>query len=198
MKIVRRMYDWVLSWAETPYGSVALFLLAFVESSIFPIPPDVLLIALCVGHRSKAFRFAAICTVGSVLGAMVGYAIGAGAWAAVDDYFFTYVPGFTHTTFDRVGGLYEEWNFWVVFAAAFTPLPYKVVTIAAGVFAINFPMFVIASIVGRSARFFLVAGLLYLYGEPIRVFIDKWFNLLVVVFTLLLIGGFVVLKYAMH
>lgn len=196
MKWVRNLYDWVLSWAETPYGSWALFLLAVAESSFFPIPPDVLLVALCVGKREHALRFAGICTAGSVIGGIIGYGIGWGAWAAVDQLFYSYVPGFTEEKFNSVGGLYEQYNFWVVFIAAFTPIPYKVITIAAGVFHISLPMFIVASLVGRAARFYLVAGLLYHYGEPIKGFIDKWFNLLVVAFTILLVGGFAVLKYA--
>jgi membrane protein YqaA with SNARE-associated domain len=195
MKWVRSLYDWVLSWAETPYGSVALFLLAFAEASFFPIPPDVLLIALCVGKRSQALRFAAICTAGSVIGGALGYGLGWGAWGALDQYFYSYVPGFSEDKFNMVGGLYDTYNFWIVFVAAFTPIPYKVITIAAGVFQISFPMFMIASLVGRSARFFLVSGLLYYFGEPIKEFIDKWFNILVVLFTILLIGGFALLKF---
>lgn len=195
MKSVRRLYDWVLSWAETPYGAPALFFLALAEASFFPIPPDVLLLPLCIGKRARALRFAAICTAGSVIGGAIGYAIGWGAWAAVDQVFYDFVPGFSEDKFQMVGGLYDSYNFWIVFVAAFTPIPYKVITIAAGVFAINFPMFMVASFVGRGARFFLVAGLLYFFGEPIRGFIDRWFNLLVVAFTIMLIGGFVLLKY---
>lgn len=195
MKWVRDLYDWVLSWAESRYGGVALFLLAMAEASFFPIPPDVLLLPLCVGKRTRSLRFAAICTAGSVIGGAIGYAIGWGAWAAVDQLFYSYVPGFSEDKFNMVGGLYGQYDFWIVFVAAFTPIPYKVITIAAGVFQINFVMFMIASTVGRAARFFLVAGLLYFFGEPIRGFIDRWFNLLVVAFTVLLIGGFVLLKY---
>ena len=195
MKWVRNLYDWVLSWAETPYGPSALFALAMAEASFFPIPPDVLLLPLCVGKRTRALRFAAICTAGSVLGGAIGYAIGWGAWEAVGQFFYHYVPGFTEAKFNYVGGLYETYNFWVVFVAAFTPIPYKVITIAAGVFQIAFPMFMIASLVGRAARFFLVASLLYFFGDPIKGFIDRWFNPLVVAFTVLLIGGFALLKY---
>lgn len=195
MKWVRNLYDWVLSWANTRYGSPALFLLALAEASFFPIPPDVLLLPLCVGKRERALRFAAICTAGSVIGGAIGYGIGWGAWAVVDQLFYNYVPGFSEIKFNQVGALYDQYNFWVVFVAAFTPIPYKVITIAAGVFLINFPMFMIASLVGRAARFYLVAGLLYFFGEPIRGFIDRWFNLLVVAFTVLLIGGFALLKY---
>ena len=198
MKWIRGVYDWVLGWAETPYGAVALFVLAFAEASFFPIPPDVLLVALCVGKRMKSWRFALICLVGSVAGGALGYALGWGLWSAIDTFFFTYIPGFSREAFDKVGGYYGRWDFWIVFIAAFTPIPYKVITIAAGVFKINFVMFMVASLVGRSARFFLVAGLLRIFGAQVRVFIDRWFNLLVILFTVLLIGGFALLKLVGH
>lgn len=197
MKWLQNLYKWVLSWAHTPYGATALFLLAVAESSVFPIPPDVLLIALCLGHREKCLRFAAICSMGSVIGGMIGYGIGWGLWHAVDQFFFNYVPGFTHEAFERVQNLYREYDVAIVFAAAFTPLPYKVITITAGVFGLNFPIFVLASVVGRSARFFLVAGLLYWFGQPIGDFIDKRFNLVVSVFTVLFFGSFYLFKFVL-
>ena len=197
MKWLRRLYDWVLSWADSPYGAWALAVLAFAESSFFPIPPDVLLIALCLGDRMKWLYFAGICTLASVVGGVAGYGIGWGVWAAVDQFFFGYVPGFSHEAFETVRALYEQYNFWIVFLAAFTPIPYKVITITAGVFGVHFPLFLIASVVGRSARFFLVAGLLFWFGEPVRDFIDRRFNLVTVVFAVLLIGGFLALIYAM-
>ena len=192
--IHRRMYDWVLSFAHHRHSTGALALLSFAESSFFPIPPDVLLMPLCLGNRRKAFWFATVCTVASVVGGIAGYAIGWGLWHLLENFFYTYIPGFTPQQFQKVGGLYEKYNFWVVFIAAFTPIPYKVITIAAGVFAINVPMFIIASAVGRGLRFFLVAGLMWQFGPPIVRFIDKYFNLLSIVFTLLLIGGFVAIK----
>ena len=130
----------------------------------------------------------------SIAGGLFGYAIGWGLWAAVDQWFYTYVPGFTPEKFGKVAELYREWDFWVVFVAGFTPIPYKIITITAGVFSLNLPMFIIASAVSRSARFFLVAWLLHRYGEPIRSFIDRRFNLLAIAFTALLIGGFVLIK----
>lgn len=195
-KTVRRLYDWVLHWAHTPYGTPALAGLSFSESSIFPIPPDVLLVALCLGRRDRSWYYATVCSVASVVGGIFGYLIGWGFWALVSDFFFTYVPGFTVETFERVHGLYEHYNFLIVFVAAFTPIPYKVITITAGVFGINLPMFILASAVGRSLRFFMVAGLIYKFGEPIKDFIDRRFNMLSWAFTIVLVLGFVLLNYA--
>jgi membrane protein YqaA with SNARE-associated domain len=194
MKLLRKAYDWVLSWADTPYGGIALFLIAFAESSFFPIPPDVLLIALVLGSREKWLRYALICTAGSVLGGITGYVIGWGFWAATQDFFFNVVPGFHEEAFDKVGKVYDDYDFWFVFIAAFTPVPYKVITISAGVFKLNFFGFLIATIVGRFARFFLVAALLRKFGEPIEKIIDKWFNILTIVFVVLLVAGFYVIK----
>lgn len=202
MKIVRKLYDWVLHWAETPYGPIALFLLAFAESSFFPIPPDALLIALALGVRNKAFNFALNSTIASVLGALLGYAIGYYLWwsspnefSSVAHFFFNNVPGFKENVFYDVKNLYEQYNFWVVFTAGFTPIPYKVITISAGAFDINLLVFTIASIISRGARFFLVAFLIWKFGPTIKSFIDKYFNWLAIAFTVLLIGGFVVIKY---
>ena len=195
MQIMRRLYDWVLSWSESPYGSWALFLIAFAESSFFPIPPDVLLVALAVGAHKKAFRFALICTAGSVLGGMLGYLIGWQFMAAIGDHIVA-LFGFADK-FARVEYLYNTWDAWVVFIAGFTPIPYKVFTIAAGLFSINFPIFVLASAVGRAGRFCLVAGLIYLFGPTIKAFIDKYFNLVVTAFTVLLVGGFVLIAHVM-
>lgn len=202
MKWIRRLYDWVLHWAETPYGAIALFLLSFAESSFFPVPPDVLLIALVLGAPPKAFRLALNCTTASVLGACLGYAIGYFVWwngpatfSPVAWFFFHHIPGFTVELFHRVQQLFEQWNFWIIFTAGFTPIPYKVFTISGGAFDISFPMFLFASAVSRGARFFLVASLIWKFGEPIKGFIDRYFNLLAILFTALLIGGFVVIKY---
>ncbi|MHB1194322.1 MAG: YqaA family protein [Longimicrobiales bacterium] len=194
---MRRLYDWVLHWADTPYGPAALFALAFAESSFFPIPPDPLLIALCLGAPARSLRFAAICTAGSVLGGMVGYAIGAGAWHMVDQWFFAFVPGVTPEAFEMVRGLYDRYDFWAVFIAGLTPIPYKVFTLSGGVFGINFATFVVASVLSRALRFFAVAGLIYKFGPPIARFIDKYFDLLAVAFVVLLVGGFLVIKFVL-
>jgi membrane protein YqaA with SNARE-associated domain len=202
MKFMRNIYDWVLHWAETRYGPLALFFLAFAESSFFPIPPDALLIALALGARSKSFYFAFICTVASVMGALLGYGIGYFVWweginefSDVALFFFNNVPGFTKELFYQVKGLYDEWNFWIIFTAGFTPIPYKVFTVTGGAFDVNIILFTIASIFGRAGRFFLVSFLIWKYGEHIKVFIDKYFNWLAIGFTILLIGGFIGIKY---
>lgn len=192
---IRRLYDWVLSWAETPYGTPALGVLAFAESSFFPIPPDPLLIALALGKPRRAFFFAAVCSVASVLGGIAGYFIGWAVWSAISTFFFSYVPGFSPETFEMVRGLYERWDFWAVFVAGFTPIPYKVFTLAAGVFQISFPVFVIASVVSRSARFFLLAGLIYFFGPGIQGFIDRYFDRLMWLFLAMLTGGFLILHF---
>lgn len=202
MKFLRKTYDWVLHWAQTQYGTVALFILAFIESIFFPIPPDVLLIALALGCTTKAFRYAAICTLGSVLGALIGYYLGNSLWLNAEGgftgfamFFFDNIPGFTIELYNQIKLLYNEWNFWVIFTAGFTPIPYKIFTVTAGVFDINLMMFFIASVISRGARFFLVAWLLWKFGPTIKGFIDKYFNWLAMGFTVLLIGGFVLLKY---
>ena len=192
--IHRRLYIWVLSWAHHKHSTWALFALSFAESSFFPIPPDVLQIALTLERRAKAWWYATVSTVASVLGGAAGYLIGWGLWELVSAFFFKYIPGFTPEVFQKVSGLYDQYDFWIVFAAAFTPIPYKVFTITAGVAQISLPMFFIASAIGRGGRFFLVAALLWKFGPPIRTFIDRYFNWLCIAATILLIGGFVAIK----
>jgi len=201
MNQLRKLYDWVLHWADTKYGMPALFILAFAESSFFPIPPDVLLIALAIGNRSKAFRFALVCSIGSIIGGIAGYSIGHFAWwsgknvySSLALFFFDHVPGFSVDIFQKIRSQYELNNILIVFTAGFTPIPYKIITITAGAFNINFPMFLLASSVSRTARFFLVSLLIWKFGEPITTFIDKYFNLLTIIFTILLVGGFLVMK----
>jgi membrane protein YqaA with SNARE-associated domain len=192
---LRKMYYWVLSWAENPRAELYLFLLAFAESSFFPIPPDVLLIALALSIPTRAFRYALVCSVGSVIGGAFGYLIGvffmdSVGWAIVN--FYGLEEGY-----DQIAALYREWAGLAVFIAGFTPIPYKIFTIAAGVFRIDFLVFMIASILSRSARFLLVAALIWKFGKPIREFIDRYLGWLTIVFSVLLIGGFVLLKYAL-
>lgn len=197
---IRRLYDWVIGWADTRFAVPALFLLAFAESSFFPIPPDVLLVAMCIGSVQKSYRYASWCAIGSVIGGAAGYAIGFYFWEldGVQQFFFDYIPGVSPESVERVSGLYDDWSFWIVFAAAFTPIPYKVITILAGVCAINFPMFLVGSAVGRSARFFLVAWLFRRFGPGIKDFIETRFALVTLLGTLLLVGGFAAVKLLLH
>lgn len=195
MKYLRKLYDWVLHWAETPYGLPALFVLAFVESSVFPVPPDVLLMALSLSIPKRAFRYALVCTVGSVLGGLLGYYIGFAFWEVGQGILFRYIDP---AGFDHVKSLFQEYQGWAIAIAGFTPIPYKVFTITAGFLEARLPVFIVASILSRGARFFLVAGMIYFFGDKIRSFIDKYFNLLTIVFTVLLIGGFILLKSFLH
>lgn len=253
----RRMYDWVLSFANRRHAMTALFVLSFAESSFFPIPPDALLMPLALGNRKKWWRYAAVCSVASVLGAVAGFLIGWLAWEGVGNFFHDHVPGFgrdvvvlvdgrevqgfadqqslqvrdgysvepswpfklsgletplqqpdvrtvTLHSFTKVGKLYEVWNFLVVFTAGFTPIPYKVITITAGIFGTGpavgnkplfFAVFVLASVLSRSARFFLVAGLMRMFGPRIMPFIDRYLGALTLAFVVLLIAGFYVFKF---
>lgn len=194
---IRRLYDWVLGWAATPYGFWALVILSAAESSFFPIPPDPLLMALCLGAPSRSFRFAAAATAASVLGGVIGYGLGFGAWHLLSDFFYTWVPGVTPEAFEMVRGLYDEYDFWAIFLAGLTPVPYKVFTLASGAFQINLVVFVVASVLSRGLRFFLVAALIWKFGPPVSRFIDRYFNLLTVVFGVLLVGGFLLLRFAL-
>jgi membrane protein YqaA with SNARE-associated domain len=191
--MLRRLYDWVLHWAETPYGAWALFLLAFCESSFFPIPPDILLIALAVSIPKKSLRYALICSAGSVLGGCFGYLIGRQFMSGIGEQIINFY-GLTDK-FEYIQTLYTSYDAWAIGIAGFTPIPYKVFTISAGAFNINFSVFVIASIISRSARFFLVGGLIFIFGPGIRTFIDRHFNMLASVFVILLVAGFVIIKY---
>ena len=192
--ILRRLYQWVIHWARTPHAKTALVLIAFAESSFFPIPPDVLLIAMGVSAPQGAIGYAGLCLVGSVLGGMAGYAIGLGLWSIVSEWFFAYIPGFTPEVFQKVSTLYSDNAFWAVFAAGFSPIPYKVFTIAAGATQISFMTFVVASILSRGLRFFLIGGALRVFGPSVRQILEKYFDLFSIAFLVLLIGGFIVVK----
>ncbi|UCD84471.1 MAG: DedA family protein [Deltaproteobacteria bacterium] len=191
--MLRRLYDWVLHWAETPYGSWALAVLAFCESSFFPIPPDVLLIALAVSIPRKSFRYAVICSIGSVLGGILGYILGLEFMEIAGRPILEFY-GVTDK-YEQIRSLYNQYDVWAVGIAGFTPIPYKVATIAAGACKINFLTFILVSILCRSARFFLVGGLIYVFGASIRSFIDRYLNLLTIIFVIFLILGFIAVKW---
>ena len=189
---VRKLKSWVEGYAEKPHAEWALFLIAFAESSFFPIPPDVLLIAMAVIVPAKAFRYALICSVGSVLGGVFGYFIGWAFFEALGQPILQFYGAMGH--YEKIQVLYNEHAFWSILAAGFTPIPYKVFTIAAGTFEVPLTTLVVASAVGRSARFFLVAALFYFFGAPIKKFIDKYFEILTILFLVLLVGGFIVIR----
>lgn len=191
--MIKKLYDWMLSWSESKWGWLALFFMALFEASWFPLPPDILLIALCIGATQKSFRFATICLVGSVIGGILAYILGHFAWytsagepTAFAQFFYDHI--FSEATFTKVSDMYAEWDFVAVFTAGFTPLPFKIFTIAAGMCKINFVMFVIAAAIARAMRFFLIAWLIWKYGAPIKSFIDKYLNLLATLLAVLLVG----------
>jgi len=192
MRWLRRLYDWVLHWADTPYAAPALFLLAFSESSFCPVPPDVLLIALVMGARRRWFQYALLCTIASILGGLTGYGIGYWLMDTVGQRIIAFYHAQEY--YRQVMEWYSRYDYWIVFIAALTPIPYKVFTIASGAFHMNIPGFMVISMLGRGMRFFLVAGLLFWFGPPIQRFIDRYFNLLSFLFVILLIGGFLVIK----
>lgn len=186
---LHRLYHWVLGWADRPGGTWALFGIAFAESSFFPIPPDVLLIPLALGNVRRSLWFALVCTAGSVAGAVLGYVIGSSLFASIGQPIIELYHGMDH--YNELGQLFEDNLLVTLGTAGFTPIPFKVFTIAAGAFGVSFPAFVAISALSRGARFFLVAGLIRMFGESIRVFIEKYFNLLTIAFVVLLVLGFV-------
>ena len=196
MHWLKNLYSWVLEWSNSKWGAFALFFLAFTEASFFPIPPDVLLIALCLGSRSKSLYFVAICSLGSALGAIFGYSIGYFLWwngsqefSQFANFFFNIIPGFSTEIFFDIKQKYEEWNFWVIFVSGFTPIPFKVMTIISGMTAMPIGLFLTTAIIARGIRFFAVATLLWFYGDRIRYFIEKQLSWVFLLFIVILIFG---------
>jgi len=198
--IVKSLYLWVLHWADTPYGTPALFCLSFAESSFFPIPPDVLQIALSVSKPRRSFYYALISGLGSVAGALLGWILGYFFWAALGQFFFDYFGafGFTPKNFEMARGLYIDWGYLAIFVAAFSPIPFKVFTISAGVFEIPLHVLLLASLIGRFARFLAVAVCTYFFGSSVKVLLDRYFGLATLLFCVLLVGGFVLIRYLIH
>ena len=191
--MMRRMYDWMMAQARSPGAPHALFWVSFIESSFFPIPPDVMLIPMVIANRLKAWFYATVATVGSVIGGVFGYAIG---------YFFFEQIGRPilefygkAESFGEFTSWFNEWGVWILIIKGMTPFPYKVLTITAGVTHMPVIEFMVASVIARAMRFYLVAGLLYFFGEPIREFIEKRLSLVTTVFVVLLVLGFVAIKY---
>jgi membrane protein YqaA with SNARE-associated domain len=184
----RKLYDWVLHQAEKPYAEWILFAMALAEASFFPIPPDILLLPMTIAARDKAWRFAAICTLGSVIGGLVGYGIGAVAMATLGQWLVdTY---HLQDAFQNFHDKFKQYGVWVILAKGLTPIPFKIVTIASGVAGLNLVAFTLACIVTRGARFFLTAALVRKFGEPIRVFIEKYLTWVMLTILLAIIAGF--------
>lgn len=186
------LYEWTLAQAQKPHALWILALVAFIESSVFPIPPDVLLIPMVLAAPSRAWLIAGVCTVSSVLGGLLGYAIGALLFEAVGRPILEFYGYFAQ--FHDFQARYNEWGAWIVFGAGLTPFPYKVITIASGVTGLDPGTFTVASVLARGLRFFLVAALLWWFGQPIRRFIEKNLGRLTVAFFVLLIGGFLLIR----
>lgn len=193
MKFIRKLYDWTMRISGRRHAAWGLAGVSFVESSVFPIPPDVVLLPMCLAERKKAFRFAAICTLASVLGGALGYAIGFFLYDTVGAKIVEFY-GYTEQ-FASFQSRYNEYGVWIVLMAGFTPFPYKVITIASGVTGLNFAVFMLTSVAARAARFYLVAALLWKFGEPMKAFIEKYLGWLTIIFFLLLIGGFAAIKF---
>ena len=191
--MIRRLYNWIMRLAAGPNAERALFAVAFAEASFFPIPPDVMLIPMCLAERRKALRFAAVCTVGSVLGGMLGYAIGyylvesLGRW-------LLHLYG-QEAALEVFRQQFAEIGLWFILIKGLTPIPYKVVTIAAGAAQFSLALFIGASILTRGLRFFAVAALLWKFGEPIREFVEKRLTLIATISVIVIVGGFVAVRY---
>jgi membrane protein YqaA with SNARE-associated domain len=191
--MLRRLYDRVLALSASPQAPWWLAVIAFAESSFFPIPPDVLLIPMALARPQRAWLLALICTVASVTGGMLGYYIG---YALFDIVATPLLHAYHYeAAFARFKDTYAEWGLWVILIKGLTPIPYKIVTIASGAAAFSFPVFVAASIATRGARFFIVATLLHYYGEPVRVFVERRLTLVTSLVALGIVGGFVVLRF---
>jgi membrane protein YqaA with SNARE-associated domain len=195
-KPLRRLYDWVLSWAHSRFGTVALAVHSGTESFIFPIPPDPLLMALTLARPRRGMFYAMVCSIASVLGGLIGYWIGMSAWEAVGA---RIIDGLGYMDqFLVLQENFQKYTFVAILAAGFTPLPYKVFTIAAGTCNVDLATFALASAISRSARFFLVAGLIEWLGPAIKEKIDKYFDVLSILFLVLLVAGFFVVKVLRH
>lgn len=191
--MLRRLYDWTMGLAAHRHADRALFGISFVESSVFPIPPDVLIIPMVLAQRNRAFVIAAVATIGSVLGALLGYWIGATLMDSLGQWVLSAYG--KEEAFQRLSARFAEYGGWAVLFAALTPFPFKVITIFSGAVGLPLPLFLLASVIGRAGRFFIVAGLLWKYGPPIRGFIERRLGTIFTVFMVCLIGGFILLRF---
>lgn len=186
--MLKALYDWVLRQAEKPHAEWILFFVAMAEASVFPLPPDVMLLPMAMARRDKAWRLALVCTAGSVLGGIIGYGIGAFAMATIGQWVVeTY---HLQSAFQTFHDGFNKWGVWIVLAKGLTPIPFKLVTIASGMAELNFAAFLAAATVTRAARFFLVSALVRKFGEPIRVFIEKYLTWVALAVLAFIVIGF--------
>jgi membrane protein YqaA with SNARE-associated domain len=190
--MLRKLYDWVMALAGRRHAIWGLAAVSFAESSFFPIPPDILLIPMILAERRRAWRIAGVCTLASALGGLLGYAIGLWLFDAVGQPLLEFYG--SEDKFSQFQGYYNEWGAWIVGAGGFTPLPYKVITIASGVTKLDIGIFILASVVSRGLRFYIEAALLWRFGEPVREFIERHLGKLARLFFILLVGAFVLVK----
>lgn len=193
--MLRRLYGWTLSLAATRHAPLALAAVAFAESSFFPLPPDVLLIPMVLARREHAWRYAAICTVASVIGGVLGYFIGAALYDSLGHWLISLYGAASEV--DAFRAAYAEWGAWIILLKGLTPIPYKIVTIASGFAGYSLPLFIVLSVITRGIRFFVEAALLKRYGEPIRSFVEGRLELVAAAFAVVVVGGFVIARYAM-
>jgi membrane protein YqaA with SNARE-associated domain len=191
--MIRGLYDWTISLAAHRYALLALAVVSFLESSVFPIPPDILMIPMIIAAPRRAFLIATVCLVSSVLGGLLGYYIGYGLFETVGRPVLEFYGKDAY--FEEFATRYNEWGAWAVLIAGVTPFPYKVITIMSGVTQLNLGVFMVASVIARGLRFFIVAALLWKFGAPIRDFIERRLGLMFTLFVILLAGGFYVVKY---
>lgn len=191
--MLRRLYDWTLRLAESRHALWALFAVSFAESSVFPIPPDVLMIPMILARPARAWVIAGVALLGSVLGAMLGYYIGWGLFETVGRPVLELYGKDAY--FDEFAATYNQWGAWAVLVAGVTPFPFKVITILSGSTGLSLPVFLLASLIARGLRFYIVAALLWKFGAPIRDFIERRLSLLFGLFVVILLGGFALVKY---
>jgi len=191
--MIRGLYNWTMSLAQSPYALWALAAVSFAESSFFPIPPDVLLIPLIIARPNRAFMIASVCLVSSVLGGLFGYFIGAQLFDTVGTPLLEFYG--KADAAEQFNAQFRDWGAWAVLIAGVTPFPFKVITIMSGWTGLSLSVFIISSIIARGLRFFIVAALLWKFGAPIRDFIEKRLGLMFTLFIALLLGGFLALRY---
>ncbi len=195
---LRKLYYWTMHWAETKFAVPALFTISFAEASFFPVPPDALLLPMCFSNPKAWWKYALWCTIASILGAIAGWMIGFYLWQAISGFFYSWIPGFTEPKFNKVSELYQQYGFWVIMLKGLTPIPFKIITISAGACKVPLWTVIIASAISRGFRFFLLAGLVRIFGDAAKPLIEKYLEPIMIACFVLLIGGIFALKFLPH